>query len=113
MQFLMWNAKIAERWPSSSRMRSPETVHTVKKRFAMIGKILVADSGVHLHHLMLGAFVPILKDQKTDFTGINLHNHSLVRTQRAALHQFSRSGFRKNHSPTTCVRARLLQSFDI
>ena len=50
----------------------------------MIGKILVADSGVDLHHLMSGTFVPNLKDQKIDFTGINLHNHSLVRTQRTA-----------------------------
>jgi len=58
-------------------MRSPETVHTVKKRFTMIGKILVADSGVHLHHLTQGIFVPNLKDQKTDFMGINLHNLAL------------------------------------
>ena len=80
MQFLMWNAKIAEIWLSSLRMRLPEIVRTARKCFTMIGRILVAASGVHLHHHMLGTFVPNLKGQKTDFMDINLHNIPLEQT---------------------------------
>jgi hypothetical protein len=86
MQFLMWNAKTAGICSSSSRMRSPETVQTVKQRFTIPGKILVADSGVHLRHLMSGTFAPSLKDQKTGFTDINLHNHSLIPPQKTGRH---------------------------
>ena len=62
-------------------MKSPETVHAVKKPFTMIGKIMAAGNGVHLHHLILEIFVLNLKDQKTDFTGTNLHNLSRDRGQ--------------------------------
>ena len=49
----------------------------------MSGKTTVAGNGVHLHHLIVEIFVLNLRDQKTDFTGTNLHNLSVQVTARA------------------------------
>ena len=49
----------------------------------MIGKITGAGNGVHPHHLIVEIFVLNLKDQKTDFTGTNLHNPAVQVTARA------------------------------
>ena len=48
-----------------------------------------AGNGVHLHHLIVEIFVLNLKDQKTDFTGTNLHNQAILvpRCYAAAPHQ--------------------------
>lgn len=40
----------------------------------MIEKILGVGNGVRHHRLIRETFVQNLKDQKTDFTGTNLHN---------------------------------------
>ncbi len=60
-------------------MKLIEIVLTVKELSTMIEKIMVAVNGVHHRPLILEIFALNLKDPKIDSTGINLHNHGIIK----------------------------------
>jgi hypothetical protein len=68
----MWPAESAGIPSNFSRMKSPETVHSVKTPFTMIARIMVAGSGAHLHHRTREMYVLDSEDQRIGFMAIDL-----------------------------------------
>ena len=74
MQYSMSNARIAETWLNSSRMKSEEIALNATQPFRMTGKILVVGNGVHLHPLTQEISVQNLEGQSLGILGI-IFNH--------------------------------------